>query len=112
MPHVFYCSSCGEWGRRFNYGCRKCRIGMFKHSKCGCIVTSQYGFCPECYPERLDKLLKPKPKKVKKYKNGDKPTMPCSYEERFKWIPSDKPTLPAQYISPQDKRTIYHDGAK
>jgi len=54
MPHVFYCPGCNEWGQRFEYGCRKCKRGQFKHRKCGNWVTAQYGFCPRCYPERLN----------------------------------------------------------
>jgi hypothetical protein len=59
MVRVFYCAGCNEWGQRFRDGCRKCRRGYFKHGKCGNLVTAQYGFCPRCYPKRLEKLLHP-----------------------------------------------------
>jgi hypothetical protein len=75
-------------GQRFIHGCRKCRRGEFKHSKCGRWVTAQYGFCPKCYPERL--LPKPRIKKLSKPKG----TMPKGYGQDTRYVFTDKPTMP------------------
>jgi len=73
MVRCWYCPGCNEWGQRFQYGCRKCKRGQFKHRKCGNWVTAQYGFCPICYKGRLER--KPKIKKLSKPQD----TMPKGY---------------------------------
>ena len=100
MVRCWYCPVCNEWGQRFQYGCRKCKRGQFKHRKCGRWVTAQYGFCPICYKDRLER--KPrikalnKPVKDTRYVFTDKPTMPKGWEqiEDTRYVFTDKPTMP------------------
>ena len=104
MVRCFWCPSCNQWGRRFQYGCRKCRIGEFKHSKCGRWVTAQYGFCPKCYPERLE----PKPRKVfnKRDKEKEKEKeimsrMSRGWRTDTRYVFTDKPTMPKGWKPPE-----------
>ena len=96
MVRCWYCPGCNEWGQRFRDGCRKCRIGSFKHSKCGRIVISQYGFCPICYPDRLERLEQKTIKKLSKQK--PKGTMPKGYGQDTRYVFTDKPTMPKGWV--------------
>jgi hypothetical protein len=90
-----YVRICHQWGQRFQYGCRKCKIGQFKHRKCGRWVTAQYGFCPICYKDRQERLQrKPKIKKLSKPKG----TMPKGYGQNTRYVFTDKPTMPKGWI--------------
>ena len=95
MVRCWYCPGCHEWGQRFQYGCRKCKRGQFKHRKCGRWITAQYGFCPICYKDRLERLeRKPKIKKLSKPQG----TMPKGYGQDTRYVFTVKPTMPKGWI--------------
>lgn len=54
-------------------------------------VTAQYGSCPICYKDRLERLeRKPKIKKL----SNPKGTMPKGYGQDTRYVFPDKPTMP------------------
>jgi len=75
---------------------------MFKHSKCGRIVTAQYGFCPICYKDRLE----PKPRKVLNKRDKEKEKekeimsrMSRGWRTDTRYVFTDKPTMPKGWVA-------------
>ena len=102
MVRCWYCPGCNEYGQRFQYGCRKCKRGQFKHRKCGRWVTAQYGFCPICYKDR------PEPKARKVFNKRDKEKekekeimsrMSRGWRTDTRYVFTDKPTMPKGWVA-------------
>lgn len=75
MAHQFIISTMGK-------------RGQFKHRKCGNWVTAQYGFCPICYKDRLER--KQRINKLSKPKG----IMPKGYGQDTGYVFTDKLTKP------------------